>query len=230
MDAHKYKHMDRYDYPFISDNGEQCRLLTDAVDDIVVWISDVKCLPISVVASADNGTLSLTFMSNTGSVLAYADTESQVILTVDGILCGYVLWNTDGSAILKSAIIANDPQPWSTVHISPSACMPRSEPKMSAIAVNNVDNDDLIVRIATEDPNIGVSSGDLVGKALNIYSDDYGNADPIDKIVFHAVDNKNTVTIDGINNHVWLKSDAECDIRVVTSDGITLTEISNDKL
>ena len=224
------EHTSRYEYPFMSADGNAYRVFTDAVDDLVLWISDMYALPVTVTAYIDSVDLKLEFVNNSGITIAYATYGMQDIRNTEGSICGYIIWNVAGCSVLKSALEANDPQPWGVMYVSPSACVPIKIPKMSVITVNNTDNSNNVVYIDNTNDNLKVVEDDNGGLSLNIYSNEYGDIPPITSIRVIAENDGYTELFTDLNKPVWLLSEAECDVRVVTDDSITITEISNDKL
>ena len=228
------QHTNRIAYPFISADGVLYRIFTDAVSDLVLWIPDVYSMPISAEAGInESGDLVIYFNDQSGTLLASAHQGASSVISDDGKLYGYITWSNDGAVALKSALVANDPQPYNTMYVCPSACIPQRMPKMSSITINGTDNNQSTVYLWEDKSDSSIVIDKKEGVSVSLYEDGYGDVTPINTIVILKQDNpesSSNITFKDIDGHVWFKSAAECDIRVITGDSIILSEVSNDKL
>lgn len=225
-------HTDRNIYPFISKNGDINRQFTDAVDDLVLWMPTTCTLPISVSSDIDEyDRLVLYFRDANESLVSSVTDDSVSVVTPDGALAGYIIWNGEHVEMLKSSIFSNNPQPQVDMYVSPSACSYMDITPLSSLYVNGYKTDTII---GSSDDSVKIErSADNVVR-IDLYDNTYTKDNPITQIIFPGANEKLpedvTVVFGDLHGNVWLKSDATCDIRVVTGDNITITEISNDKL
>lgn len=216
----------RISYPFISATGDST-LVKNAVDDMVVYVSLGTVLPLIVRVDVDNDVLCLNLYSYEDELVARAYAGNPVIEGVTGDACGFISWNTAGCIALKSTIVANDPQPWGTLYVDPYACIAHKPGSLSVVRVNGEDISGPIINISIPTDNKSLSIDD--SGSIHIYRDYSDEALGISRIVF-TIPGKDTVDYHDLNGHVVLSATAESDVRVVTSDVIDITEITNDNI
>jgi hypothetical protein len=188
-------------------------------------------IPIEVKASLESGTLVLDFTDGRYTTIARAKYGYNTLSTPNGRVCGYIRWNPKKVTILVSTLLGNDPQPWGVMYVDPGACVPTAGNAMSSVTVNGEDSGRAAIEIYVDpdDDSIAWSTGTDGSSKIDLYDTTYVEDTPITKISINGIA-INGPDESGIHNHVWLKSAAECDIRVITDDVITLTEVSNDRL
>lgn len=223
----------RVSYPFISATGDST-LVKNAVDDMVVYVAPGDPIPLSARTGIDNGALYISIHSNDDELIATAYEDSAVIKGINGDVRGFIRWLSEGCTSLKANIIANDPQPWNTLYIDPSACIARIPQCLSSVRVNGEEIPGYTIDIQIPKDNKSLSkdneslSIDETG-VISLYRD-YSKEDfGISQIVF-TIPGKGDTTYDNLNGHVVMASTAESDVRVVTSDVIYITEITNDNI
>ena len=213
----------RYAYPFVTADGKTSPL-TEAVSDMVLNVSTTCSLPILVNSYVKEDMLTISFTDATEANVVYAVEGSSIIRDINGTANGIIVWDKYKAKVLKSILKANDPQPWSNTYVIPDLCLPRGPIPLSVVYINGeiVQEDNIVIDYI---PINGLSKTPDTS-ILNIYADIKDNT-PLSCI---RIDNgETTYDISGHKKHIWLKSDAECDLRVVTSGAIHLTEVTNDK-
>lgn len=215
---------DRSSFPFIPSTGERT-LVSDAVDDLVVYVLPDTTMPLHVLVGLEDGYVVLTLCTSDRQTIAICRETSYTLYDLEGRMRGFVDWNKEGLDILRSTLLGNDPQPWYDLYVDTSVCVPYLYPSMSSLSINGTHITDMIINIVTDNT---ITIGE--DKSLNLYRVTPDSEQPITRIVFTNTADGGTYTVDGIDGHVWIKSDAECDLRVVTGDVITLTEVSNDSI
>lgn len=236
---------DRTQYPFISSDGK-LSLVSQAVDDISLWVYPGVKMPLIVNAYVDTGSLKLSINDETFTYSATAHADSGYIKSDSGDIVGTILWNTDGVDILKSTIIGNDPQPYTTLYVNPSACSVYQKPVLSTVRINGDIVDGGIINILVDNSSGIVSN--VIGESgtrLDLYGDSITKVRvPIDTIVFKSREDsdsedsdsgnsgKNVAVqiIQNIDGDVWIHPEPGCDIRVITDNSIIITEVSNDRI
>ena len=223
---------DRYQYPFISSDGSMS-MISEAVDDISVWVYPGVKFPLNVTAEISNGYLQINITDDMFTYSATAVENSGYLKDPSGSVVGTILWNRPGLAALIANIRANDPQPYTSMYVHPSACSIYQKPRLSVIRINGKPVDGGVVNIGV-DGGSGVFTKELSDtcRQIHLYGTSiYTSRTPIDTIVFKSKQDKNLdVVIDNISGHVWLYPDPVCDIRVITGDDVLITEVSNDKV
>lgn len=220
---------DRSSYHFISSTGYRT-LASDAVDDMVVYVVPGEALPFNVSFDVDADTLVMSIQTADMSPVASVKYGDSMITGEGGDIRGFIAWNNHGCTILKSTILANDPQPWDTLYVDPYACVPHKPLSLSAISINGEPLREYDVTIScSKDSTLHVDTDN----SINLYRDYSGESTGINRVIFNDAEG-NTVLDTGktteISGHIIIKPSAESDIRVVTQDVITITEVTNDNI
>ena len=217
---------DRSSYPFISSAGERT-LVSDAVDDMVMYVVPGEGMPFIVDANVVDDMLELSIYTSGMSLVATAHPGSHTIIGPSGDLRGFIVWNEEGCTVLKSTLIANDPQPWATLYIDPFVCVPHKSLSLSSLSING----EHVVEYSV-DISVNKYSPVKIDKdgAISLYRDYSEEATGITGVIFKDSDGKVLCNGENAKDHVLITTDAESDIRVVTGDTITITEITNDNI
>lgn len=225
-------------YPFYG-NDNVPSAVANAVSDLVIWTDpDTVSPPLKVTASLINGLVCINFTDEYNQYIIKAYEGSSDLFTGSGVLSGYIMWDSSGVDssgvdILRASLLANDPQPVADLYVHPSACLPRPVPYLSTVSIDGYLIDDVYIEVTVDDSITITQESSSSGEGaediyVNLYRN-YSSEDPPIHTITIGTEPDNFISVSG-DFHVWLKSDAECDIRVITADGIILTEVSNDSL
>lgn len=219
----------RLSYPFSTSDGLMSPF-TDVADDLVLWLPPGTKIPIYVYPEITaSGELQIKFHNNDYSFVAHVVDTACSILDSTGSIVGSIAWNKDAVIRIKANLLANEALPWVDTYVDPFACVYRNRPILSTVRINGNPVDSPLVVLDADESVITKTTTDG-STSLNLYDTDTSTIGmPITEIIINnVVDGPIKVDVDG--KHVWLKSEATCDIRVCTDDSITITEISNDEL
>lgn len=212
----------RTGYPFIPEDGKRTPF-TDAVSLLSVYVSPSAALPIRVAAvSVQSDAVHIVLEDQNRTVVAEGSSDSEWLMC-DGVLAGRIVWDTDGATRLKNILLGGDPVPWDGVLVIPDLCVPVDFPRPSSVTVNGYE-------LHPETPIIIGSGMYKSGSKISAYE---GKPSPegtiLTKIRWEGRQNRYAeVDASSTPTDVWLKSSAECDLRVVTSGDILVTGASDD--
>lgn len=229
-------YINRISFPFISSTGD-LSIVSEAVDDIVIWAPVSSVLPFSVRADILNGHLILKFTDKISNTQLTAYDDSGYILDESKGVCGIIAWNNAGVVSLRATLQGNDPQPYFDLYVHPSLCVPRKTIPLSTIMVNGeVMSGDNIKLSVDKETGLVVDTTDST-HSLSMYAKEQLSQTGVLRHI--EIRNSADPSIDGggsaditydAEGDVWLKSEPTCDMRIITGDVITITEIANDKL
>lgn len=228
----------RHSYPFYTESGDYDKF-TESVNDLTVWVDTDAVLPIRVVSCSPtvNG-IRVVLSDYTDTFTYIMDSSTGYIHTPAGVLAGLVSWNPNIVEDIKATLEAQTPSPQDTVFVLPSLCHIRHRMPMSVVSVNgNLSAYGMTINIIDKD-NVKLGTEQNAPVAFNLYQ---YNKDLEDSVITAVVisrtyNPKDTsegaaekvehYVLNGINGSIWLRPDAECDIRVLTEGDITISAIS----
>lgn len=218
-------------FPFITESGKHS-VVSDVVTDLVIWAPQNSVLPFTVTVDLDGDSIALEFTDYMYNVVIKAVPECGYLMDQYNRICGMVRWDEDKVLELKSTLISNDPQPNGAIYVSPSACIVRRSIPLSSVFINGeyIAGPDIAISF-DRGSGVIVDTDDQGANTVNMYAKDQLNrAGVIRKLKIKSSEDPGDDVTYTLSGDVWLKSEDICDIRVVTSDEITITEISNDRI
>ena len=221
----------RNSFPFISSTGELSPV-SDAISDMVVWTTDDVVLPFKVNFSVIDGVLEIKLVDSSYNVTLTCDERSCYLRDDINRICGIISWNPSSAVALRASIIGNDNPHYFDIYVHPSVCIPRRPSPLSSVRINGeyVDGYKIDIKIDESSGLHIFQDKDTSENFINMYSKEQINSTPVInsiKVINGEDDSNNEYEVSG---DVWLKAAPECDIRVVTTDVLTVTEISNDRI
>lgn len=209
----------RIPYPFYTDNGDYRKFL-GIIKDMSLWVNPASVFPIRVLSVEPKNDGVVVILQDASDLNKYIlRSDSGYIHDVNGVISGIVRWDSDEVISVCSTLKGGDPIPWGTVYVLPIACKVKHKTPMFNVSVGGS---------ALYGDRINIS-GDgnavkLVEDSINLYQyDEDLNKQYINRITIKSGDR--TTEINDIDGYVWLRSDAECDIRINTDSSIKIGTI-----
>lgn len=210
---------DRIPYPFYTDDGTYRKFL-GVIKDMSLWVSKDAIFPIRVysVSATDSGVL-ITLQDSSDTHKYILSSDSGYIHDNYGVIAGLVQWDTTEVVSVAATIKGGDPIPWGSVYVLPIACKVKHKTPMFRINMDGSDIQSSTVRISGDGNEVIISDN-----SINLYQyDEDLNNQYIDGIEITSGDvSTGRISVDG---YIWLRSDAECDLRVVTERSLRLRTI-----
>lgn len=223
--------MDKYynnrsSYPFYTSDGKYTPF-TQIIDDMVVWVDDTVSLPLQVsgVAVVPGGRDIILTLEDQSKRFTYTmDSRKGYIEDIDRCISGIVKWDNTYVQSVASTLLGMDPIPWSAVYVLPVVCVLGVSSPLSSVYINgNISMDNPVV-IRGDGSNVRTSNSPT---RLNVYQVDESLAEEyINRVVISVNGSPDKVyEYNDINGTVILRSDAECNLRVITDNSIHITDM-----
>ena len=241
---------ERTGYPFISVKGTTT-IISDAVDNIVLYITPETPLPISVfdVSMLSPSTLRMRFSDAEGSIFASAEYIRGVpksVLRNRGAILGKIEWNIKGADSLSAAVLGGLIPKDGDILVIPELCIPMYLYSPTAVSVDGrgipygtsltfshgiylsrMGGNTFSVSSVESPPSSDGAGGGEYDPELGIN----GNKIALKEISWVGISEPSVDIVADKPIDVWFKSQATCDLRVtVDSDTIIIKGVSDDSI
>lgn len=214
----------RIPYPFYTDDGTYRKFL-GIINDMSLWVSSDAVFPIrlSDVKPTDTG-IRMTLIDASDAHSYTLTSDSGYIHNSDGVLSGLVNWNAGEVVSVSATLKGGDPVPWGNVYVLPIACKVKHSTPLFSVAINGNEIHKSNIKIA------GTSNVVKINKdSINLYHYDEFLKEQYINTILITSGIKGSPEYSSISIHVdgsvWLRSQATCDIRISTDNGIRIGTI-----
>lgn len=210
---------ERIPYPFYTDNGTYRKFL-GVIRDMSLWVTPGSVFPIRVVSvTTEDGVLSIALQDSSDMYRYTCTSDSSYIYDNNRVLSGLVHWNAPEVTSVIATIQGGDPIPWGDVYVLPVACRIKHKTPLFNVTIDGHQINDADIRIKGDGKEVKVTDD-----SINLYQyDEDLNKQYINRVFIVSGDiSWDSGPIDG---YIWLRSKAECNIRVNTDGRIELGTI-----